>query len=136
MMCGGKVCVSLITLSPPTIPFLCSIFQNCNLGRQLCREPQSIFMGSCTLSHNSTTASFTRSVLQTPRLRPRLCDGVILHHRCFALPQLALWQRRRGELLTPCSALTPAPTAAGQTCSAPFHKHTQLAQTNRAKQTG
>lgn len=134
MMCRCKLCVSLIRLFLPLSLSCTPSFRTVTYGRQLCREPQSVFTASCTLSHTArTAANFTRSVLQPPCLWPcfffvpvRSCTAAA----CFFCPQLLPCWRRWGELLMACRVQTAVPaTATGQAYSTPSRKNTKLKQT-------
>lgn len=53
MMCRCELCLSLIHLFLPLSPSCTPSFRTVTYSRQLCREPQSVFTASCTLSHTA-----------------------------------------------------------------------------------
>ena len=117
---------------PPPIPFLRSIFQNCNLQSPAVQgAPECIHGELHFITHSRTAANFTRSVLQPPYLWPCFFVCEILHCCCMLFsPQLLPCWRRWGELLMACGAQTEVPaTASGQVYSTPSSKNTKLKQT-------
>lgn len=53
MMCRRRLCTSLICLFLPLSLSCAPSFRTVTYSRQLCREPQSVFTESCTLSHTA-----------------------------------------------------------------------------------
>lgn len=51
MMCRCKICLSLTHLFLPPSSSCTPSFRTVTWGRQLCREPQSVFTVRCTSSH-------------------------------------------------------------------------------------
>lgn len=53
MMCSRRLCTSLICLVLPLSLSCAPSFRTVTYSCQLCREPQSVFMESCALSHTA-----------------------------------------------------------------------------------
>ena len=131
MMFRCKLCVSLICLFFPLSLSWAPSFRTVTYGRQLCREPQSVFMVSCTSSHTAAQLpTLLRAYSSLPTSGHVFCVCEILHCCCMLLsPQLLPCWRRWGELLMACGAQTEVPaTACGQAYSTPSSKNTKLKQ--------
>lgn len=116
---------------PPTIPFLRSIFQNCNLRSPAVQgAPECIYCKLHFITHSHTAANIIPSVVQPSCLWPCFFFGFgkVLHQCCMLLSlQLHPCWRRWGELLMACGVQTVV-TTTGQAYSPSFSKNLKLKQ--------
>lgn len=122
MMRGCKLCIPLIRLFLPLSLSCTPSFTAATYGRQLCREPQSVFTARRTLSHTAAQMLDQRGAPLQPSCLwphffffscPRLVPAPLLLHAPLLLSE--------GELLMTWRVQTAVPAAAtGKVHGSPF----------------
>lgn len=100
MMRGCKLCIPLIRLFLPPSLSCTPSFTAATYGRQLCREPQSVFTARRTLSHTAAQMLDQRGArLQPACLWPHFffssAPGLFLHHCCCCCCCMLLFSSTR-----------------------------------------
>lgn len=138
MMCSRRLCTSLICLVLPLSLSCAPSFRTVTYSCQLCREPQSVFMESCALSHTAVQLP-TLLVVQPSCLWPCFFFFfalVVVRSRSAAVsfsPAAALLERRWGELLMACSLQPAVPATAIRTAYTTPSSENTLTKNNRSE---
>lgn len=122
---------------PPTIPFLCSIFQNCNLQLPAVQgAPECIYGKLCFITHSRAAAYSTGSAAFLPLAMFFFFALVVVRSRSAAVsfsPAAALLERRWGELLMACSLQPAVPATAIRTAYTTPSSENTLTKNNRSE---